>query len=68
MSAATRYFQWQYELVWPHLGRRVLEVGCGLGNFSRLLADRVLVVGIDVDPTRVQVRSAAHATSGTSWP
>jgi SAM-dependent methyltransferase len=54
MSAATRYFRWQYELVRPHLGRRVLEVGCGLGNFTRLLADRELVVGIDVEPTCVQ--------------
>ena len=54
MSAATRYFQWQYELVRPHLGRRVLEVGCGLGNFTRLLADRELVVGIDVEPNCMQ--------------
>jgi len=26
------------------IGGRVLEIGCGLGNFTRLLADRELVI------------------------
>jgi len=49
MKAARRYFQWQSQLAGNELGRRVLEVGCGLGNFSDHLKDRELVVGIDAD-------------------
>lgn len=50
MRFATNYFDWQARLVLPHVGRRVIEIGCGLGNFTRYLADRELVVGIDIEP------------------
>lgn len=50
MSQAKRYFAWQSDLSQAQLGRRVLEVGCGLGNFTERLLDRELVIGIDIDP------------------
>jgi SAM-dependent methyltransferase len=49
MKAAKRYFAWQSRLAERELGRRVLEVGCGLGNFTQHLGDREFVVGIDID-------------------
>lgn len=49
MLRARRYFRWLFDLARPHLGNRVLEVGCGMGNFTNLLLDRELVVGIDVE-------------------
>src|SRR5712692_7800296 len=49
MKSAKRYFLWQSQMAENELGCRVLEVGCGLGNFSDHLRDRELVVGIDVD-------------------
>jgi SAM-dependent methyltransferase len=49
MEKAQNYFQWQYDMVAPHLGRRILEIGCGMGNFTRVLLDRECVVGIDID-------------------
>jgi SAM-dependent methyltransferase len=49
MSRAVRYFAWQSRLVTPHLGRRVVEVGCGIGNFTGALLERELVVAIDVE-------------------
>ncbi|MCL5744149.1 MAG: methyltransferase domain-containing protein [Acidobacteria bacterium] len=49
MTRARRYFQWQFRLAKEQLGQRVLEVGCGLGNFTRLLMDRELVVAIDAE-------------------
>lgn len=45
--------RWLYEEIAPFLGRRVLEVGCGLGNFARHLADRELYVGTEVEPSAV---------------
>lgn len=50
MSAAVNYFAWQARLVKPELGRRVIEVGCGVGNFTRMLQDREAVLAIDNDP------------------
>ncbi len=38
---------WLFEEFAPYLGRRVLEVGCGLGNLARLLTDRELYCGVD---------------------
>lgn len=49
MQAAKRYFQWQARLAEAELGPRVLEVGCGMGNFSEHLQGRERVIGIDID-------------------
>src|SRR4029079_1717896 len=38
MRAAPRYNAWQYRRITPFLGRRVCEVGSGIGNMSALLA------------------------------
>jgi SAM-dependent methyltransferase len=37
MSAAPSYNRWQYSRVAPYLGRRICEVGAGIGNISRLI-------------------------------
>jgi SAM-dependent methyltransferase len=63
MSRAHRYFNWQSRLVRPQLGTRVLEIGCGLGNFTAQLTDREMVVALDVDEDCVRKhreRFAAH--------
>ncbi len=51
MSGAPRFNQWQYDIVAPWLGKRVLEVGSGIGNMSRLIASdsRELLVVTDTD-------------------
>jgi SAM-dependent methyltransferase len=50
MSRAKNYFAWQKRLVEKELGRRVLEIGCGLGNFTEQLLDRDMVVALDIEP------------------
>lgn len=54
MSSAKNYFAWQGRLVTRELGARVVEVGCGLGNFTGLLLDREVVVALDVEPDCVE--------------
>jgi SAM-dependent methyltransferase len=50
MSPAENYFAWQCRLVQNELGRRVVEVGCGVGNFTRMLLDREAVIAVDPEP------------------
>ena len=54
MAVAKNYFAWQGRLVTRELGRRVVEVGCGVGNFTRLLLDREVVIAVDVEPDCVE--------------
>ena len=54
MAQAANYFAWQGRLVAPHLGQRVIEVGCGIGNFTSRLLDRETVLAVDVDPACVE--------------
>jgi SAM-dependent methyltransferase len=54
MAAAVNYFDWQARLVMPELGRRVVEIGCGSGNFTGMLLDLEGVLALDVDPECVE--------------
>ena len=44
---------WLYEEIAPYLGQRILEIGCGLGNFARHLMDRELYIGTDTSPESI---------------
>lgn len=48
-----RYDAWLFEEFRPYIGKRILEIGCGLGNQLRYFLDRELVVGIDISPESV---------------
>lgn len=54
MTRARNYFAWQSRLVVRELGQRVVEVGCGIGNFTGLLLDRELVVALDCEEACVR--------------
>ena len=54
MAKATNYFAWQGRLVTREIGRRIVEVGCGLGNFTRMLFDRDLVIALDTEPACIE--------------
>jgi len=54
MSRARNYFAWQERIVKPALGRRVLEVGCGTGNFTSRILDREAVIAVDIEPACVE--------------
>jgi len=48
MALAGRYFAWLARLVLPLAGRRVIEVGCSVGNFTGTLLDREAVIAVDI--------------------
>jgi SAM-dependent methyltransferase len=50
MSHAKNYFAWQGRLVTREVGLRVIEVGCGVGNFTGMLLDRQAVLALDKEP------------------
>ena len=58
MQGARRYAAHLFELFRPYVGRRVLEVGCGIGTMSERLAGMAdHVLGIEPNPScAVQVR------------
>jgi glycosyltransferase involved in cell wall biosynthesis len=50
LARAERYNRWMLEQLAPWLGQRVLEIGSGIGSFTRYLVGRELVVATDVNP------------------
>jgi len=50
-----RYRRFQHDLIAPHCGRSVLEVGAGLGEFAEQLRGLDRLVVSDVDPEAVAV-------------
>ncbi|MGH9043046.1 MAG: class I SAM-dependent methyltransferase [Acidimicrobiia bacterium] len=52
LRGAIRYQRWLLDAFGPALSGRVLEVGPGIGNFTRWLAERAdTVVAVEPDPT-----------------
>jgi SAM-dependent methyltransferase len=50
LGEAVRYRRYHFELIEPHLGDSVLEVGAGLGDFAAQLTGRTRLVVADSDP------------------
>lgn len=60
LAGASRFNAWMAETIRPYVGKRVLEIGAGIGNLTRLLAPRrQCYVATDIDPehmARLKVR------------
>jgi SAM-dependent methyltransferase len=59
-----RYRRYQYDLIRPHCGRSVLEVGAGLGEFAAQFTGLDRLVVTDVDPDAVQVAKSRFTEDG----
>jgi len=55
MRRARGLNRWILEQFREHIGQRVLEAGCGIGNFTELLLDRERLVCVDNDPLYVEM-------------
>jgi SAM-dependent methyltransferase len=68
LSKAPRFNRWMGETIRPYVGERVLEIGAGIGNLTRVLVPRVkCYVAADIDQehmarlaTRFQHRHNLH--------
>jgi SAM-dependent methyltransferase len=56
LSDADRYNRWIFDKIKPYLGRRVVEIGSGIGNFTGTLAadESTHVIATDTSPTYLQ--------------
>jgi SAM-dependent methyltransferase len=50
MATAPRYNRWMFERLRPWIGKRILEIGAGIGNLSAFFAERERVVLTDTEP------------------
>ncbi len=49
MASLTRYNGWIWQGIAKHAGERILEVGSGIGNMTRVMYGRELIVATDVE-------------------
>ncbi|TCC53044.1 class I SAM-dependent methyltransferase [Kribbella capetownensis] len=56
-----RYRRYQYDLIAPHCGRTVLEVGAGLGEFATQFTGLDRLVLTDADPDAVELLAERFA-------
>lgn len=61
IATAPRFNRWMYDRLSRWIGRRVLEVGSGIGNMSQFFCDRERVVLTDTEP---QYRERLRARFG----
>jgi len=54
MAKLQEYNRWLHDRFDPYLGKRILEVGAGVGNQTRYFIDRERVVASDVEPHYVE--------------
>ena len=49
MKEARWYNQWLFTMIEPYLGKEILEIGAGTGNFTRILSKIGEVTVIDIE-------------------
>src|SRR5688572_26190238 len=72
IEEAKRYGAHVFDLFRPYIGKRVLEVGCGIGTMSRKLAEIVdEIVGIEPNASCLEriekIGRASCRERGQSW-
>ncbi|MEQ8318372.1 MAG: bifunctional glycosyltransferase/class I SAM-dependent methyltransferase [Phycisphaerales bacterium] len=58
---ARGYNRWLLSQFESHVGSRVLEAGCGIGNFTEQLLDRERLICTDLDPYYAEIADRRYA-------
>jgi SAM-dependent methyltransferase len=66
LPEAVEYHRWFYELIQPHLGEHILDVGSGLGNHLQFFADYKLTV-LDLSPECVAQLKEEYGGEGREF-
>ena len=62
LGRASNYNRWIFESIEPYLGRNALEIGCGTGTFSALIAGAVEhLTAIDISQEFIEIARRRHA-------
>ncbi len=66
LEKAVNYNRWIFETVRPYLGRRILDVGCSVGNITRLFVEHGvdLVIGVDANARAIERINRTLGPSG----
>lgn len=64
MAGLEAYNRWLHDRFDGYLGRRILEIGSGIGNQTRYFADRDRVIASDIDPYYVETLQARFGQQG----
>jgi SAM-dependent methyltransferase len=64
MAKLSEYNKWLHDHFDGYLGKRILEVGAGVGNQTKYFTDRELVVASDVEPHYVRELTATIGRAG----
>jgi glycosyltransferase involved in cell wall biosynthesis len=60
LSHARRFNRWMVQSLEPYLGRRIIEVGSGIGNISRFLPKKEHLTVSDYDPMYLDMLNDAY--------
>ena len=60
LSGARRFNQWMSDAISPYLGERILEIGSGIGNLSRMLPKKQRLTVTDIDPVYLDLLETAY--------
>jgi len=61
LSDARHFNRWMADVIEPHLGNNILEVGSGIGNITRVLPKRDRLTATDMDPVYLELLENAYA-------
>jgi glycosyltransferase involved in cell wall biosynthesis len=62
LNQAPRFTRWMADVVRPHVGDRVLEIGAGIGNMSVHLMPRTVYWATDVNPQYLEYLETMRVT------
>lgn len=54
ISEMPRFNRWMYENIRPYLGHRIIEIGCGIGNFTEMLLDHGDMMVLDIEEDYIE--------------